>query len=139
MQYHTRLSAGLDLPATESCTLYPGQRVLLDTGVYLKDVLPEDIPGTAFAMVVPRSGLAAKHGVTVLNSPGIVDLDYPGTIKVCLVNHGKEVLTVVAGDRVAQLVFCSAYRRSELVKNEERTGGHGSTDKVEPPCGSTGV
>ena len=127
MQYQTRQSAGLDLPATESCSIYPGQRVLLDTGVYLKDVLPEGIPGTAFAMVVPRSGLAAKYGLTVLNSPGIVDLDYLGKIHVNLINLGKDIVNIQAGDRIAQLVFCSAYRRSELVKDEERTGGHGST------------
>jgi dUTP pyrophosphatase len=127
MQYQTRLSAGLDLPSLESCTLYPGQRVLLDTGVYLKDVLPEGMPGTAFGMVVPRSGLAAKHGVTVLNSPGIVDLDYPGKIHVNLINLGKDIVNIQAGDRIAQLVFTTAYRRAELVKDEERTSGHGST------------
>ena len=129
MQYQTKLSAGLDLASTQNCSIYPGRCVLLDTGVYLKDVLPENIPGTAFAMVVPRSGLAVKHGVTVLNSPGIVDLDYPGTIHVCLFNHGKELFTIKAGDRIAQLVFTTAYRRSELVKDEERTAGHGSTGK----------
>jgi len=127
MQYQTRLSAGLDLPSIESCTLFPGQRVLLDTGVYLKDVLPRGMPKTAFGMVCPRSGLAAKYGVTVLNAPGIVDLDYLGTIHVCLFNHGKELFIIQAGDRIAQLVFCSAYRRAELVKDEIRTGGHGST------------
>jgi dUTP pyrophosphatase len=127
MQYQTRLSAGLDLPSLESCTLFPGQRVLLDTGVYLKDVLPEGIPGTAFGMVVPRSGLATKHGVTILNSPGIVDLDYSGKIHVNLINLGKDAVNIQAGDRIAQLVFTTAYRRSELVKDEERTAGHGST------------
>jgi dUTP pyrophosphatase len=127
MQYQTRLSAGLDLPAIEDCTIRPNQRVLIDTGVYLKDVLPENIPGTAFAMVCPRSGLATKYGLTVLNAPGIIDLDYPDTIKVCLVNHGEETVCLDAGTRIAQLVFCSAYRRSELVKDEIRTGGHGST------------
>ena len=127
MQYQTRLSAGLDLPSLESCTLYPGQRVLLDTGVYLKDVLPDGIPGTAFGMVVPRSGLATKHGVTILNSPGIVDLDYSGKIHVNLINLGKDIVNIQAGDRIAQLVFTTAYRRAELVKDEERTAGHGST------------
>jgi dUTP pyrophosphatase len=129
MQYQTRLSAGLDLPSLESCTLYPGQRVLLDTGVYLKDVLPDGIPGTAFGMVVPRSGLATKHGVTILNSPGIVDLDYSGKIHVNLINLGKDAVNIQAGDRIAQLVFTTAYRRAELVKDEERTAGHGSTGK----------
>ncbi len=125
--YQTKQSAGLDLPSIEDCVIRPNQRVLVDTGVYLKDVLPEGIPETAFAMVCPRSGLAAKYGLTVLNAPGIVDLDYPGTIKVCLVNHGEETVCLDAGTRIAQLVFCSAYRRAELVKDEERTAGHGST------------
>jgi dUTP pyrophosphatase len=127
MQYQTRLSAGLDLPSIEDVTIRPNQRVLVDTGVYLKDVLPRGIPETAFAMVCPRSGLAAKYGLTVLNAPGIVDLDYPDTIKVCLVNHGEETVALDAGTRIAQLVFSASYRRSELVKDEERTGGHGST------------
>jgi dUTP pyrophosphatase len=78
-------------------------------------------------MVCPRSGLAAKYGLTVLNAPGIVDYDYSGTIKVCLINHGEETVCLDAGTRIAQLVFCSAYRKAELVKDEERTGGHGST------------
>ena len=135
MQYQTRLSAGLDLPSLESCTLYPGQRVLVDTGVYLKDVLPDAANYMAYphivicGMVCPRSGLAAKYGLTVLNAPGIVDLDYPNTIKVCLVNHGEETVALDAGTRIAQLVFTATYRRSELVKDEERTAGHGSTGK----------
>ena len=125
--YQTRHSAGLDLQSQEEARLTTGRRVLLDTGVYLKDVLPEGIPETAFAMVCSRSGLAIKQGIAVLNAPGIVDLDYPDTIKVCLVNHGHYPVHIQKGDRIAQLVFCSAYRRPELVKDEERTGGHGST------------
>lgn len=126
--YQTRQSAGLDLQSQEDYVrLATGRFATFDTGVYLKDVLPEGIPETAFAMVCPRSGLAAKHGVTVLNAPGIVDLDYPDTIKVCLVNHGHYPVHIQKGDRIAQLVFCSAYRRPELVKDEERTSGLGST------------
>lgn len=125
--YQTRHSAGLDLQSQEDARLTTGRRVLLDTGVYLKDVLPEGIPETAFAMVCSRSGLAIKQGIAVLNAPGIIDLDYTDTIKVCLVNHGHYPVHIQKGDRIAQLVFCSAYRRPELVKDEERTGGHGST------------
>ena len=125
--YQTLQSAGLDLQSQEDARLTTGRRVLLDTGVYLKDVLPEGIPETAFAMVSSRSGLAIKQGIAVLNAPGIVDLDYTDTIKVCLVNHGHYPVHIQKGDRIAQLVFCSAYRRPELVKDEERTGGHGST------------
>ena len=125
--YQTLQSAGLDLQSQEDARLTTGRRVLLDTGVYLKDVLPEGIPETAFAMVCSRSGLAIKQGIAVLNAPGIVDLDYTDTIKVCLVNHGHYPVHIQKGDRIAQLVFCSAYRRPELVKDEERTGGHAST------------
>ena len=125
--YQTRHSAGLDLQSQEDARLTTGRRVLLDTGVYLKDVLPEGIPETAFAMVCSRSGLAIKQGIAVLNAPGIVDLDYTDTIKVCLVNHGHYPVHIQKGDRIAQLVFCSAYRRPELVKDEERTSGLGST------------
>jgi len=130
--YQTRHSAGLDLQSQEDARLTTGRRVLLDTGVYLKDVLPEGIPETAFAMVCSRSGLAIKQGIAVLNAPGIVDLDYTDTIKVCIVNHGHYPVHIQKGDRIAQLVFCSAYRRPELVKDEERTGGHGSTGIGEP-------
>ena len=115
------------MQSQEDARLTTGRRVLLDTGVYLKDVLPEGIPETAFAMVCSRSGLAIKQGIAVLNAPGIVDLDYTDTIKVCIVNHGHYPVHIQKGDRIAQLVFCSAYRRPELVKDEERTGGHGST------------
>ena len=125
--YQTRHSAGLDLQSQEDARLTTGRRVLLDTGVYLKDVLPEGIPETAFAMVCSRSGLAIKQGIAVLNAPGIVDLDYTDTIKVCLVNHGHYPVHIQKGDRIAQLVFCSAYRRPELVKDEERVSGFGST------------
>ena len=125
--YQTRHSAGLDLQSQEDARLTTGRRVLLDTGVYLKDVLPEGIPETAFAMVCSRSGLAIKQGIAVLNAPGIIDLDYTDTIKVCLVNHGHYPVHIQKGDRIAQLVFCSAYRRPELVKDEERTSGLGST------------
>jgi len=71
--------------------------------------------------------LAAKYGLTVLNSPGIIDLDYPDTIKVILMNHGEETVCLDAGTRIAQLVFTASYRRSELVRDVERTSGFGST------------
>lgn len=126
--YQTRQSAGLDLQSQEDhVRLATGRFATFDTGVYLKDVLPEGIPETAFAMVCPRSGLAAKHGVTVLNAPGIIDLDYPDTIKVILINLGNYPVEIMKGDRIAQLVFTSSYRNAELVKDEERTGGLGST------------
>lgn len=136
-RYQTKLSAGLDLRTLESVDLEPMERLTVDTGVYLKDVMPvpmtisvrtsdqySDVP---CAMVCSRSGLAAKDGVIVLNAPGIVDADYDRSIKVILMNLGQRTAHINKGDRIAQLVFVYAYRRTELVKDEIRTGGHGST------------
>ena len=127
MYYQTKLSAGLDLCSQEDVRITTGRRAIVDTGVYLKDVMPEGIPETPFAMVCSRSGLAAKEGIAVLNSPGIIDADYADTIKVILINHGHYPVQIKKGDRVAQLVFSFAYRRPDLVKDEDRTGGLGST------------
>jgi len=109
----------------------------VDTGVYLKDVMPPNMHfgrtgGTdvvSYAMVCSRSGLAAKEGIAVLNAPGIIDADYADTIKVILINHGHYPVQINKGDRIAQLVLSYAYRRTELVKDEDRQGGLGSTDK----------
>jgi len=133
--YQTKLSAGLDLCAVEPVDLRPLGRAVVDTGVYLKDVMPTNLHyGAAngtdvvpYAMVCSRSGLAARYGVIVLNAPGIVDTDYEDTIKVILLNTGDSPVRLLSGTRIAQLVFSYAYRRKELVKDEERTGGHGST------------
>jgi len=84
-------------------------------------------------MVCSRSGLAAKEGVIVLNAPGIIDCDYEDTIKVVLFNSGDSLVRLTAGARIAQLVFAYAYRRTELVREEQRTGGLGSTGTGEPP------
>jgi dUTP pyrophosphatase len=126
------------------------ERAVVDTGVYLKDVMPvpmaiaitkyrahaqfSDVP---FAMVCSRSGLAVRDGVIVLNAPGIVDADYEDTIKVILLNTGDSPVRLTAGTRIAQLVFAFAYRRAELVKEEDRQGGLGSTGTGEPLSGST--
>lgn len=131
--YQTLQSAGLDLPALEPVVIPAGQRAVVDTGIYLKDILPDaarvqyNSHVVLCGMVCPRSGLAAKYGLTVLNAPGIIDLDYPDTIKVILMNHGQETVYFDAGTRIAQLVFTASYRRSELVKDEERVSGLGST------------
>lgn len=92
--------AGADLHAHLAIpvVLKPGERALISTGVAL--AIPEGYVG----LIHPRSGLAAKHGVTVLNAPGTIDADYRGEIKVCLINHGQETYTVRPGDRIAQLV-----------------------------------
>lgn len=147
--YQTKYSAGLDLCAAQPVTLHPFSRVLVDTGVYLKDVIPDtmavhirystdrpagmqfsDLP---FAMVCSRSGLAANCGVIVLNAPGIIDADYEDTIKVILYNTNPCLVELEKNTRIAQLVFAYAYRRTELVKDEQRTGGLGSTGTGETP------
>lgn len=140
-RYQTKLSAGLDLRATEVVFLPPLRRTVADTGVYLKDVMPEymakqvrqfhasglPFPDVPCAMVCSRSGLTAKHGIIVLNAPGIIDADYEETIKVILFNTSEQAILVAKGDRIAQLVFTYAHRQLELVKDEDRQGGLGST------------
>ena len=91
-------SAGLDLFASESGEIAPGHRMLVSTGLIM------ELPAGYEGQIRPRSGLAAKHGVTVLNSPGTIDADYRGVVKVILVNLGQETFTFKSGDRVAQLV-----------------------------------
>ena len=128
--YETSASAGMDLraavPDEDPATLPSGGRDLLPTG--LKIALPEGYEG----QVRPRSGLAHRHGVTVLNSPGTIDADYRGEVKVLLVNHGAEPFDVERGMRIAQLVVAQ-HARVSWVKQEalEETvrgpGGFGST------------
>jgi dUTP pyrophosphatase len=126
--YSSPEAAGADLKANleRSLTLEPGQRALVPTGVRIE--LPEGYE----AQVRPRSGLAAKHGVTVLNSPGTVDSDYRGEIKVILINLGERAYSITAGDRIAQLVISSVIRADfmetpELRPSERHAGGFGST------------
>lgn len=126
--YATVNSAGMDLKANieEPITLAPLQRAMVPTGLYI--ALPE---GTE-AQVRPRSGLAAKHGVTVLNTPGTIDADYRGEIKVILVNLSNEPFTINPGERIAQMVV-ARYEKVEwdevesLDETERGTGGFGST------------
>lgn len=119
--------AGADLVSTEALVLGPGERALVGTGVRL--ALPE---GHA-AFVVPRSGLAAKHGVTVVNAPGTVDAGYRGEIRVALLNTDRtESHAVSVGDRIAQLVVVPVVRAEflpveELPESVRGTGGFGST------------
>lgn len=126
--YATAHSAGMDLRANLEApvVLAPGQRALIPTGLYLE--LPE---GTE-AQVRPRSGLAFKHGVTVLNSPGTIDADYRGEVGVLLINHGDQPFTVNDGERVAQLVVAQYVRVSfeevaDLRASERGAGGFGHT------------
>ena len=126
--YETPSSAGMDLRAniSESITLQPLERAVVKTGLFV------EIPVGYEAQVRPRSGLAAKKGITVLNAPGTVDADYRGEIGVILVNLSNEEFTVVNGERIAQLVIC-AHERAEWIETESLTettrgaGGFGST------------
>ncbi|HEX2654998.1 MAG TPA: dUTP diphosphatase [Xanthobacteraceae bacterium] len=128
--YQSALAAGLDLMAAVSAdaplTLAPGKWIAVPTGLAL--ALP---PGTE-AQVRPRSGLAARHGITVLNAPGTVDADYRGEVQVLLINFGSEPFTITRGMRIAQLVIGSIVRArlveaGELDNTKRGAGGFGST------------
>ena len=126
--YETEGAAGLDLRAaiTEPVTLTPGMRTLVPTGLSMQ------LPGGFEGQIRPRSGLALRHGVTVLNAPGTVDSDYRGEVSVVLINHGSENFTVTRGDRIAQLVIApvSHARLAEVAALDETArgaGGYGST------------
>ena len=124
----TEGSAGYDLTANETATLNPGERTLIGTGVSLQ------LPAGLAACVRPRSGLAAKHGITVLNTPGLIDPDYRGEIKVILYNAGNTPFWVNRGDRIAQLTFehilTPELEQAETLDATERgAGGFGSTGK----------
>jgi dUTP pyrophosphatase len=131
-QYQSALAAGLDLvaavPANAPVEIAPGQRALIPTGVAI--ALP---PGTE-GQVRPRSGLAAKHGITVLNSPGTIDADYRGELQVILVNIGSDIFVVSRGMRVAQLVIAPILH-VKLVES----GTLDSTQRAKSGFGSTGV
>lgn len=126
--YETGASAGMDLRAniTESVTLKPLERSIIKTGLFI------ELPVGYEAQVRPRSGLAAKKGVTVLNSPGTVDADYRGEIGVILVNLSNEDFTVENGERIAQLIIAkherAVWEEVELLEETSRgAGGFGST------------
>lgn len=126
--YETSGSAGLDLRAnlTQSVGLFPGQRKLIPTGLFIE--LPEGYE----AQIRPRSGLALKYGVTVLNSPGTIDADYRGEIMINLINHGSECFIIENSMRIAQMVISKiehvAFLSVESLDDTERgAGGHGHT------------
>lgn len=126
--YATPGSAGCDLIASDEVTLPPGKWAAVPTGLYL------EIPRGYVAQVCPRSGLALKHGVSVLNAPGIIDSDYRGEVKVLLVNHDSLRYTVKKGDRIAQLVFMPVVQAqlkliSQMSETERGEGGFGSTGR----------
>lgn len=127
-QYMTKLSAGLDVQACldSPITLLPGERQLIPTGIAVA------IPPGFEIQVRPRSGLAIKHGISLVNSPGTIDADYRGEICIILINHGQAAYTIEPGDRIAQLVVapvCQArlVEVTELPETDRGTGGFGHT------------
>jgi dUTP pyrophosphatase len=127
-EYQTSGSAGLDLKANiqETITLSPLERALIPTGLFI------ELPNGAEAQIRPRSGMAIKKGITVLNSPGTIDSDYRGEIGVMLVNLSNDKVVIENGERVAQMVIAT-YEKAEwqsvesLVETERGSGGYGST------------
>ena len=130
--YETAGSAGMDVraavPEGEPMVLAPGERAMVPTGLSVA------IPQGYEIQVRPRSGLAAKHGLTCLNTPGTIDSDYRGEIKVILVNLGQEAFTIQRGERIAQLVLAPVTRLAwqsvdRLDETERGAGGFGSTGR----------
>jgi len=131
--YGSASAAGMDLRAAlggdGALSLSPGERALVPTGIAI--ALPEGFE----AQVRPRSGLAAKHGITCLNSPGTIDADYRGEIKVILINHGAEPVTITHGERIAQLIVAPVvqaqwHEAEDLDQTERGAGGFGSSGRT---------
>lgn len=128
--YMTTHSAGMDLYAelTDEIVLSPGQRALVPTGIAL------ELPDGYEVQIRPRSGLALRHGITLVNSPGTIDPDYRGEIAVIVINHGTEPFSIKSGDRIAQMVFSRFIRVTfteviELAETSRGEGGFGHTGK----------
>lgn len=128
--YQTPLSAGMDLRAdvADPVVLQPGQRALVPTGLYI------ELPAGYEAQIRPRSGLAFKNGITVLNSPGTIDADYRGEIRVLLVNLSNEAFEIKRGERIAQMVVARHERvqwveAAALSDTERGAGGFGHTGR----------
>ncbi len=128
--YQTKDAAGVDLTAnlSDSISVKPMERVLIGTGMSIA------LPSGYEAQIRPRSGLALKHGLSVLNSPGTIDADYRGEIKVLLINLGQEAFTINDGERIAQMVVAKHEKASfkvveQLTETERGSGGYGHTGK----------
>ena len=124
--YATEGAAGMDIVSAEDVTLAPGARHAVATGLSVA------IPAGYEIQVRPRSGLALKHGISIPNSPGTIDSDYRGELKVILINHGAEPFAIARGDRVAQLVLAPVTQAAwnevaDLDETERGAGGFGST------------
>ncbi len=129
-EYQTPASAGMDIRAflNEPVVLKPLARALIPTGLFI------ELPAGFEAQIRPRSGLAAKHGITVLNTPGTVDADYRGEIKVILVNLSDESFTIENGERIAQMIISAHVQAQweavdQLSETERGAGGFGHTGK----------
>ncbi len=129
-EYETNLAAGVDLRAAVSSDdpfiLSPGERTLIPTGFAMA------LPAGYEAQIRPRSGLAYKHGISVVNSPGTIDADYRGEVKILLINHGNTSFTINRGDRIAQMVVAPISQAvfecvEELSETDRGAGGYGST------------
>ncbi|MDR1915317.1 MAG: dUTP diphosphatase [Synergistaceae bacterium] len=125
-EYATPDSAGMDLRSAERAEIAPGSYLSVGTGLHL------EIPNGYEGQVRPRSGLALKHGVTLLNSPGTIDSDYRGEVRVILINHGDKNFMVEPGDRIAQIIFAPVIHAllsetDTLSDSVRATGGFGST------------
>ncbi len=136
-EYQTEAAAGLDLraDADQEIALDPGERARIPTGLVV------ELPNGFEAQIRPRSGLALRHGVTLLNSPGTIDADYRGEIQVILVNLGRERFVVRRGDRIAQMVVAPVTRvhlteSKELSATARGSGGFGHTGRADDPDAS---
>ncbi|MBF0198553.1 MAG: dUTP diphosphatase [Planctomycetes bacterium] len=130
-RYQTELSSGVDLHASESMVLLVGKRALVPTGISIS------LPAGTEAQIRPRSGLAYRNGITCLNTPGTIDADYRGEIKVLLINLGDEDFQIKKGDRIAQLVVAPVYQVewevcAQLNESERGDGGFGHTGVTSP-------
>ena len=129
-EYESKSAAGMDIRAAleTTVTLKPGERTLIPTGLQMS------IPDGFEAQIRPRSGLAIRNGITMLNSPGTIDADYRGEVKVIAINHSNEAFTVEHGDRIAQMVIAPVTQFPVKEVNDLS-----STDRGEGGFGSTGV
>mgnify|MGYP001089523914 CR=1 FL=1 len=129
-KYQTGQSAGMDLYAflKDEISLHPGERTLVPTGIHI------ELPSGFEAQIRPRSGLAFKYGIGMVNAPGTIDADYRGDIGVLLVNHGQEAFVIKSGERIAQMVIAKFeqvtwVQTEELNSTERGSGGFGHTGK----------
>ena len=129
-KYKTDGSSGMDLMANieQAVKILPGEKKIISTGIMVA------IPEQYEIQIRPRSGLAAKNGISVLNTPGTIDSDYRGEIKVILINHGKDIFEIKKNDRIAQMIVCPIIKVEleeveSLPKTARGKGGFGSTDK----------